>query len=136
MTDREGARSLGDAQILQFMREGFVRIDNAFPRELAAEARAIMWRDLPCSEHDPASWTRPVVRLPGYGQEAFRRAINTPVLHVAFDQIAGPGRWRPRNDIRTFRSRRRRPVGWNGPTTPVRRSRSRFDRCWEWSRDR
>jgi len=102
MTDGEHARPLSSAQIEQFIQQGFVRIDNAFPRELAAEGRAIMWRDLPCSEHDPSTWTRPVVRLPGYGQEPFRQAINTPVLHAALDQIVGQGRWRPRRDIGTF----------------------------------
>src|SRR5258707_12264978 len=104
MTDGEHARPLSSAQIEQFIQQGFVRIDNAFPRELAAEGR-IMWRDLPCSEHDPSTWTRPVVRLPGYGQEPFRQAINTSVLHAALDQIVGQGRWRPRRDIGTFPGR-------------------------------
>jgi hypothetical protein len=102
MTDGEHARPLSGAQIEQFIQHGFVRIDNAFPRELAEQGRAIMWRDLPCSEHDPSTWTRPVVRLPGYGQEPFRQAINTSVLHAALDQIVGQGRWRPRRDIGTF----------------------------------
>ncbi|WP_426408066.1 phytanoyl-CoA dioxygenase [Bradyrhizobium ganzhouense] len=95
-------RALDDAQIDQFIREGFVRIDNAFPRDLAEAARAIMWRDLPCREDDPSTWTRPVIRLPGYGDPPFRDAINTAVLHAAFDQIVGPGRWRPRRDIGTI----------------------------------
>lgn len=112
MTDRHDARALNDAQIAQFIEQGFVRIDNAFPRELAEQGRAIMWRDIPCSEHDPSSWTYPVVRLPGYGGPPFREAINTPVLHRAFDQIAGPGRWRPRDNIGTF------PVRFPHPDDP------------------
>ena len=105
-------RALDDAQIAQFIREGFVRIDNAFPRDLAEAARAIMWRDLPCREDDPSTWTRPVIRLPGYGDPPFRDAINTAVLHAAFDQIVGPGRWRPRRDIGTF------PVRFPSPDHP------------------
>ncbi|TFV39150.1 phytanoyl-CoA dioxygenase [Bradyrhizobium frederickii] len=105
-------RVLDDAQIDQFIRDGFIRIDNAFPPDLAEAARAIMWRDLPCSEHDPASWTRPVVRLPYYGDPPFRDAINTAVLHAAFDQIVGQGRWRPRRDIGTF------PVRFPHPDDP------------------
>jgi hypothetical protein len=35
-------RALDDAQIAQFIREGFIRIDDAFPRDLAEAARAIM----------------------------------------------------------------------------------------------
>jgi hypothetical protein len=43
-----------------------------------------------------------VVRLGIYGQEPFVRAANTPALHQAFNQLAGPGRWRPRRDLGTF----------------------------------
>lgn len=35
MTDRDDARALSDAQIEQFIEQGFVRIDDAFPHELA-----------------------------------------------------------------------------------------------------
>ncbi|MGK9167462.1 hypothetical protein KXR53_14250 [Inquilinus limosus] len=95
-------RALSDAQVEQFIRDGFVRIDRAFPREVAAEARAILWRDLPCDPDDPATWTRPVVRLGFYGQEPFRAAANTPVLHAAIDRLVGRGRWIPRQDLGTF----------------------------------
>jgi hypothetical protein len=105
-------RAFDDAQIAQFIREGFIRIDNAFPRDLAEAARAIMWRDLPCREDDPSSWTRPVIRLPGYGDPPFRDAINTAVLRSAFDQIVGPRRWRPRRDIGTI------PVRFPHPDDP------------------
>jgi hypothetical protein len=105
-------RAFDDAQIAQFIREGFIRIDNAFPRDLAEAARAIMWRDLSCREDDPSSWTRPVIRLPGYGDPPFRDAINTAVLHAAFDQIVGPRRWRPRRDIGTI------PVRFPHPDDP------------------
>ncbi|SDE18163.1 hypothetical protein SAMN05216337_102162 [Bradyrhizobium brasilense] len=112
MIHRNDARALDGARIEQFIQQGFVRIDSAFPRELADRGRAVMWRDLPCSEHDPATWTRPVIRLPGCGGAPFRQAINTPLLHRAFDQIAGPGRWRPRADIGTF------PVRFPHPDDP------------------
>ncbi len=32
-------------EIMQFVERGFVRLADAFPRELAEEARAILWRD-------------------------------------------------------------------------------------------
>ncbi|HEY7186129.1 MAG TPA: hypothetical protein VH436_06245 [Vicinamibacterales bacterium] len=86
----------------EFITNGFVRIDAAFPRELAEEGRAIMWRDLPCDPHDPATWTRPVIRLSGYGGGPFEKAANTPVLHAAFDRLVGKGRWRPRDGLGTF----------------------------------
>ena len=37
-------RGLAPAQIEQFITDGFVRIDHAFPRELADAARAILWK--------------------------------------------------------------------------------------------
>ena len=86
--DELRSRSLSSAQVEHFIQDGFVRIDGAFPRELADEARIIMWRDLPCDPSDRATWTRPVIRLPEYKDQPFRKAVNTPVLHAAFDQLA------------------------------------------------
>jgi hypothetical protein len=110
-SEHEPARALSDAQIQQFIQDGFVRIDRAFPRKFADEAREIMWRDLPCDPDDPATWTKPVTRLPGYGQEPFSKAVNTPILHAAFDQIVGKGRWRPRDGL-----------GLSGPVSASTRS--------------
>jgi len=114
MADDEDLRSraLGDAQVEQFIRDGFVRIDRAFPRELAEEGRAIMWRDIPCDPGHPATWTKPVVRLPGYGGGPFRKAANTTVLHTAFDRLVGKGRWIPRDGLGTF------PVRFPHPDDP------------------
>jgi hypothetical protein len=96
------AQGLSPAQVRQFIEHGFVRIDRAFSRELADEGRAILWRDLGCDPGDPTTWRKPVVRLGDYGQEPFRRAANTPVLHAAFDQLVGPGRWVPRSSVGGF----------------------------------
>ncbi len=73
--EREPVRVLSRAQIEQFIQDGFVRIDRAFPRQLADEGRAILWRDLPCDPDDPATWTRPVIRLGHYGDEPFKRSV-------------------------------------------------------------
>jgi len=93
---------LGRTQIEQFIDEGFVRLDAAFPRELAEAGRAILWGDTGCDPNDPATWTKPVVWLGDYAQDPFRRAANTPVLHAAFDQLVGPGRWQPRQSLGSF----------------------------------
>jgi hypothetical protein len=95
-------RALSDAQVQHFIEHGFVRLDRAFPRELADAGRAILWRDTGCDPDNPATWTRPVVRLGYYGQPPFKAAVNTPVLHAAFDQLVGPGRWFPRQDLGSF----------------------------------
>jgi hypothetical protein len=87
-------RALSDDQIQQFIQDGFVRIDRAFPREIAHEARAILWRDTGCDPDDPATWTKPVIRLSGYKGAPFLKAERMPVLHAGFDQIVGKRRWR------------------------------------------
>jgi Phytanoyl-CoA dioxygenase (PhyH) len=93
---------LARAQVQRFIEAGFLRIEQAFPRELAAECRDILWRDTGCDPRDPATWTKPVVRLGDYPQEPFRLAANTPRLHAAFDQLVGRGRWVPRPSLGTF----------------------------------
>ncbi|BEP37018.1 phytanoyl-CoA dioxygenase family protein [Variovorax sp. V59] len=94
--------SVNDARAQAFIRDGFLRIDNAFARELAAEARAILWRDTGCDPDDPSTWIRPVVRLGMYAQQPFVQAANTPLLHSAFDLLVGPGRWQPCRSMGTF----------------------------------
>ena len=110
--DSRAPAVLGEVEIRQFIDDGFVKIARAFPREVADESRAILWRDTGCDEADPKTWTKPVIRLGAYGQEPFSRAANTPVLHEAFDQLAGPGRWQPRSDLGTF------PVRFPSPDDP------------------
>lgn len=88
-------KSLTEAQIEQFVEQGYVRLDQAFPRELADRGRELLWKDTGCDPADPATWTKPVVWLWNYDQEPFRRAVNMPLLHAAFDQLVGKGRWEP-----------------------------------------
>ena len=102
-TDRHAAlRMLSEAQVEQFVDEGFVRVDEAFSSETAAEAREILWCETGCDKNDASTWTKPVIRLASFAQEPFRRAANTPVLHRAFDQLVGEGRWMPRDSLGMF----------------------------------
>lgn len=112
MPDHRKKRALDAAQIEQFITQGFVRIDEAFPRALADEGRAILWRDTGCDPDDPATWTKPVIRLWNYAQEPFRRAANTDILHQAFDQLVGQGRWLPLGSLGSF------PVRFPSPDDP------------------
>jgi hypothetical protein len=94
--------SADDPRSTAFIRDGFLRIDNAFSRELAEEARSILWRDTGCKPDDPSTWTKPVVRLGMYSQRPFVEAANTPLLHDAFNLLVGPGRWLPCRSMGTF----------------------------------
>lgn len=104
---------LSATEIKQFIKCGYIKLENAFPKELAAEARAILWRDTGCDPEDPATWTKPVIRLGDYPQEPFRKAVNMPILHEAFDLLTGKGRWQPRYSLGTF------PVRFPGAGDPA-----------------
>jgi Phytanoyl-CoA dioxygenase (PhyH) len=96
----------------RFVRDGFVRVEEAFPRELADAGRAILWEATGCDPDDAATWTRPVIRLGDFAQEPFRAAVNTPRLRAAYDQLVGRGRWLPRGSLGTF------PVRFPHPDEP------------------
>ena len=85
---------------------------NAFSPEVAADARAILWRDTGCDPQDASTWTRPVIRLGDYPHEPFRVAANSPALHAAFDDLVGKGRWVPRESLGGF------PIRFPHPADP------------------
>ncbi len=93
---------LNNQEIDKFVNDGFVRINHAFPAELANAARDILWQDIGADPSDSRTWTRPVVRLGMYAQPPFLAAANTPALHQAFDQLVGVGRWVPCRSMGTF----------------------------------
>jgi len=99
-------------EVERFISDGFVYLPEAFPGALADECRAFLWRETGVDPDDPATWTRPVIRLPGYGDEMFVAAANTPALHQAWDQLVGAGRWVPRDGLGTF------PVRFPHPGDP------------------
>jgi hypothetical protein len=94
--------ALSEAQVQDFIQDGFVRLDHAFPRALADEGRELLWRGTGCDPHDPETWKQPVIRLGDYAQEPFRKAVNMPLLHSAFDRLVGKGRWVPRGSLGGF----------------------------------
>jgi hypothetical protein len=103
---------LSTQQIADFVRDGVVRIDGAFSRATADACRAVLWRDTGVDANDASAWTKPVIRLGNYYDAAFVGAANTPVLHTAFDQLVGPGRWVAPASVGTF------PVRFPSPEDP------------------
>jgi len=99
---------LSDAQTRRFIEDGFVRIEGAFPREIADTGLAALWRATGCDPHDPTTWTRPVIRVgpenDAHGTQplSFREAANTPELYDAFDKLVGLGRWKCRPNVGSF----------------------------------
>lgn len=94
--------ALSAEDIVTFIRDGFVRIDQAFSARTAEEARQILWTATGCDPDNPSTWTRPVVRLNQFNETPFREAANTPLLRSAFDQLVGKDRWLPRGGLGTF----------------------------------
>lgn len=89
-------------KIQQFIDDGFIRIDNAFSEETAADARQILWKDLPVDPLTPHLWKEPVIRLGMYSQKPFVDSVNSPYLHDLFNQLVGPDKWLPCRSVGTF----------------------------------
>jgi hypothetical protein len=89
-------------QIDGFIHNGFVKIENAFSAEIAADCREILWKATQCDPNDPESWTQPVIRIGELGLEPFKKAANSNILHHAFDQLVGKGNWLPRVTLGSF----------------------------------
>lgn len=97
--------TLSRAQIDQFVELGYVRLDGAFDRALVApcvERLEVALRDEGVDPDDPATWTRPVVRLLHFDDPPFYEATNTERLYGAWDQLVGRDRWYPRPGLGTF----------------------------------
>lgn len=133
--------ALDREQIARFIQDGYIRIEGVLSRAIARRCVEIMSPDTGCDPADPATWTTPLVRLPGYDIEPFRTAARTPVLEHAFDQLVGPGRWLPNTGLGTVQVRfphtdpppddywhfegSYRPEGWSGHAFTNYRSRGR-----------
>lgn len=89
-------------QINSFIGKGFIKLENAFLKEIADECRTILWKAIQCDPNDPLTWTRPVIRIEEMKDEPFKEAANTEILYTAFDQLVGEGNWLPRQTLGTF----------------------------------
>lgn len=90
------AQMLTNEQIEQFIASGYVRVEQAFSRELANRCRKIFWADTGYDPDDCSTWKKPVIRTPDHSEPPFVQAANTRELRTAFDQLVGHGRWQPR----------------------------------------
>ncbi|MBY8881037.1 phytanoyl-CoA dioxygenase family protein [Actinacidiphila acidipaludis] len=92
----------GDAWEEAFLRDGFVKLPGAVPRDTAEECAALLWQRTGCDPRDPATWTQPVHWVGDMSAPPFAAAANTAVLHAAFDRLTGAGRWTPRASLGSF----------------------------------
>jgi hypothetical protein len=103
---------LSQMEVQKFVDCGFVHLRQAFPRTVADECRATLWKMCGLDPDDPSCWTKPVIRIDGCGDSPFREAANTRRLHRAQDQLVGAGRWVPRSGLGTF------PIRFPHPDDP------------------
>lgn len=95
-------KKLSKDQIASFINHGFIKIENAFSEEIAADCRAILWKATQCDPNNPESWTQPIIRIGELGFEPFKKAANTNILHNAFDQLVGTDNWIQRQTLGSF----------------------------------
>ncbi len=101
---------LSNAQIEKFIELGYVKIENAFSRDIADSCCSILWKAIQVDPDKPETWTKPVIWVGELDFEPFRKAANTTILINAFNQLAGDN-WLPRMTLGSF------PVRFPGKET-------------------
>jgi ectoine hydroxylase-related dioxygenase (phytanoyl-CoA dioxygenase family) len=87
---------LSDAQVEQFIEEGYTRLEEAFPRQQALAAQSFLWERLAergVRRDDPSTWTEPMVRINETYDDPVFQACVTPRLVAAIEDLVGPGRY-------------------------------------------
>jgi Phytanoyl-CoA dioxygenase (PhyH) len=86
----------------RFVQDGFVRLAGAVPGSVIETCVDLLWEAIGLDRHDSSTWTQPVYWVGGMSQPPFVQAMNSVVLLEACDELAGPGRWKPRNSMGSF----------------------------------
>lgn len=89
-------KALSQADVDQFIELGYVKLPEAFPRDLALAAQDFLWHKLAdrgVRKDDRATWTKPLVQIKeAYNGPVFQ-ACETGRLADAVEDLVGPGRW-------------------------------------------
>ncbi|MET9973035.1 phytanoyl-CoA dioxygenase family protein [Streptomyces sp. NPDC006356] len=93
---------MDDEMVERFLKDGFVKIEGAFPPRVAEHGARLLWRETGYDPEDPATWKDPVHWVYDMAMGPFAAAVNTPVLHEAFDLLVGEDRWQSRYSLGTF----------------------------------
>lgn len=83
---------LNGEQIDEFVSDGFVHLQGAFERTTAAACVDELWVRCGVDRHDRATWTAPVIRVPGSDAAPIVAAINSDRLCGAINDLVGEGR--------------------------------------------
>ncbi|SEO65230.1 phytanoyl-CoA dioxygenase family protein [Paenibacillus sp. OV219] len=89
-------KTLSKEQIEHFIEFGWVKVEEAFPRELALECQQFIWEKLSrfgVERSDRSTWQQPMYNLrEAYNGGAFDRC-NTERMADAIEDLTGHGRW-------------------------------------------
>ncbi|MFC5650027.1 hypothetical protein ACFPYJ_13035 [Paenibacillus solisilvae] len=99
---------LTNEQVQHFREKGWVKVEQAYPREEALKVQDFLWDELAkrgFNKEDPSSWTEPVVRLGDYVNPV-TDGLNSDRLTGAIEDLLGEGRWQCGQD--------RHNVSWGG----------------------
>lgn len=80
---------LSDEQIEHFLRRGFIKIEEALPRDLALERGARGWARIETDPDDVSTWTQTRHHLPSENFLSVRE--NAPMVWQAAQQLLGAG---------------------------------------------
>ncbi|MFV2050460.1 phytanoyl-CoA dioxygenase family protein [Metabacillus litoralis] len=90
---------LTQEQVNQFIELGWVKVEQAFPKEVALEAQSIVWENVEkrgVLKDDSSTWTEEMVQLnETYEHDEFQKC-NTTRLADAIEDLVGEGRWADR----------------------------------------
>ncbi|MBB5867088.1 hypothetical protein F4553_000467 [Allocatelliglobosispora scoriae] len=84
-----------------FVRDGYTVVRGAFDAGTAAACREVIWSELAAHGigRDPATWTRPALRIDCPEGGPFVTAGTAPALSDAYDILIGAGRWTQRGGV-------------------------------------
>ncbi|SDX83166.1 hypothetical protein [Paenibacillus sp. CF384] len=99
---------LTEEQVKHFIDKGWVKVEEAYPREEALKVQDFLWEELAkrgVQREDQATWTEPVVRLGDY-VHPIHNGLNSDRLTGAIEDLIGEGRWQL--------GKERENVSWGG----------------------
>ncbi|WP_308634909.1 phytanoyl-CoA dioxygenase family protein [Paenibacillus silvisoli] len=86
---------LTEEQVQHFIEKGWVKLEQAYPREEALKVQHFLWDELAkkgVRRDDKDTWTQPVVRLGDY-VHPIHDGLNSDRLTGAIEDLLGEGRW-------------------------------------------
>jgi hypothetical protein len=91
---------MGSVDAQRFITDGFVKLEQAVPRDVGDGARKLLWQKIGLSPLDPDAWRDPVVWACDLtGEGPFGEIIKSPRLAEALDVVCGQAGWVPRGQL-------------------------------------